>query len=173
MELVKLVMEIYYNLIRLQELEENNFIDNNTESIHRNENSSSNKNVNYNASTRSPPSSYYPNHSNNEQMQHNHYNQHQQHQRSSSRMLNSNQQNDNIYMNNSCLNSSFGEKKQTNTPNQQQPQRQPTNGTQLTSAMKHMETLNLNDKEAMSNDYINKLIDEINANRRGIIILDI
>lgn len=169
MELVKLVMEIYYNLIRLQELEENNFIDNNTESIHRNENSSSNKNVNYNASTRSPPSSYYPNHSNNEQMQHNPYNQHQQHQRSSSRILNSNQQNDNIYMNNSCLNSSFGEQKKINKPHQQQP----TNETHLTSAMKHMETLNLNDKEAMSNDYINKLIDEINANRRGIILLDI
>lgn len=158
MELVKLVMEIYYNLIRLQELEENNFVDNKNASVNRNENNNTNNNSTKNptskVTTRSPPSAYYANHSNNEQ------------QRSSSRLFNSNHENDSIYMNNSCLNSSFNESKQTNKQQQQQTK----NDAKLTSAMKNMEALNFNDNEADQNDYINKLIDEINknANRRGI-----
>jgi len=171
MELVKLVMEIYYNLIRLQELEDNNFADNNNKSENNfNSKENSNSNNKNGTNSRSPQSAYYANHSNNIEQQ----------QRATSRVHNAHQQNDNIYMNNSGLNSSFSEMKQNINHQQhqqqhhQQQQKQqkpaPTNNSKLiASTIQNMESFNLNDNETVSNDYINRLIDEINknSNRRG------
>ena len=151
MELVKLVMEIYYNLIRLQELEENNFTD-------KSENNASRRNETI--SNNSPPVAYYTTHSNNNEP------------RSKSRLLNSMQQhNDSIYMNNSCLNASFSENKEKKMP-QKSSNDSNSNDSELKSAMKNMEKLNISNKEDISNDYINKLIDELNrtTNKKGILL---
>jgi len=179
MELVKLVMEIYYNLIRLQELEDNNFADNNNKSENNfNSKENSNSNNKNGTNSRSPQSAYYANHSNT------HSNNIEQQQRATSRVHNAHQQNDNIYMNNSGLNSSFSEMKQNINHQQHQQQHQqqhhqqqqkqlkpaPTNNSKLiASTIQNMESFNLNDNETVSNDYINRLIDEINknSNRRG------
>jgi hypothetical protein len=173
MELVKLVMEIYYNLIRLQELEDNNFADNNNKSENnfnpKDNNNSNNKNG---TNSRSPQSVYYANHS------HNHNNNNIEQQQATTRVHNAHQHNDNIYMNNSGLNSSITEMKQNITQQHQQQQKQqkpaPTNNSKLiASTIQNMESFNLNDNETVSNDYINRLIDEINknSNRRGFFLI--
>ena len=167
MELVKLVMEIYYKLIRLQELEENNFPEKNENEVnsHKENNITNNTNNATNNSTSSPSAVYYTTHHNsNSDM------------RPNSRTFNSTQQpqhqhNDTIYMNNSSLSVSFSETKQKKTSSSiinENTDTSPNNTHDINNTMKQMKNLNLNN-HYKSNDYINKLIYELNknSNRKG------
>ena len=151
MELVKLVMEIYYNLIRLQELEENNFSSANENEFINNYSSHDDENTHPTQSTHETdvnnlrsPSSYYSS-INGKSSELRHFTQNQ---------------NDSIYMNNACLNARLTDAKSNSNSNNGNND---NTNKDLKDSIKHMESINLNTHES-STDYINRLIDEINKN---------